>query len=165
MRHGLILLCMRTQDSKHAASSSFPLWPYLSLSHFIVLFPPKMYMMKWVKNSNLRLYAYRSMEGGGQRHKRNIFQRGKKKVLSSFCNFSPFHFQFSTFPFLIFFFFSNFPFFLASLFPVGQQKFPGEKCQGALCPPSPSCYATGGSTRLYEPKHAVCNIILSLTVC
>ena len=39
-------------------------------------------------------------------------------------------------PFSIFLlFFSMFPFSLDSLFPVGQQKFPGQqKCQGALCP-------------------------------
>ena len=68
---------------------------------------------------------------------------GAGKVLSSFYNFSSFHFQFSTFPFWIFLlFFSVFPFFLPSLFPVGQQKFPGEKYQGALCPPAPGCYAT-----------------------
>ena len=65
-------------------------------------------------------------------------KKKKKKVLSSFCNFSTFHFQFSTFPFTIFLlFFSIFTpshFFLASFFPVGQQKFPNQKSLGELCP-------------------------------
>ena len=43
------------------------------------------------------------------------------------------------------FFFLHFPFFLASLFPVSQQKFPSEKCQGALWPPG--CDATAPTTR------------------
>ena len=58
------------------------------------------------------------------------FQKTKtkthKKVLFKFCNFSFFHFLFSTFHFLIFLLFHSIvPFFLASLFPVGLQKFPG----------------------------------------
>ena len=60
----------------------------------------------------------------------------KKKVLSSFWNFLPFHFQFSIFPFTTFLlFFSIFPLFNFSLplFPVGQQK----KSWGALCPLPP----------------------------
>ena len=63
-----------------------------------------------------------------------------KKVLSSFCNFSTFPFTI----FLLFFsIFTPFPFFLASFFPVGQQKFPGQKSWGggtlppASCPPAP----------------------------
>ena len=51
-----------------------------------------------------------------------------------------FHLPFSTFPFTIFllFFsiFTPFPFFLASFFPVGQQKFPGLKSLGTLGIPS-----------------------------
>ena len=46
-----------------------------------------------------------------------------------------FHFQFC--PFWNFlFFFSIFPFFFPSLFPVGQQKFPSEKCRGHSAHPS-----------------------------
>ena len=44
-------------------------------------------------------------------------------------------------PFLSFFIFllfcSSFPFFLASLFPVGQHKFPGQKYQGGTLSPAP----------------------------
>ena len=59
----------------------------------------------------------------------------KKKSSAHFHNFSPSIFNFSPLPFQIFLLFpSIFPFFLAPLFPVGQQKFPGEKCQGALGP-------------------------------
>ena len=58
----------------------------------------------------------------------------KKRVLSSFCNFSTFHFQLSTFPFTIFLFFFSiftpFPFFLV------------RSLWGALCPLFPACYAT-----------------------
>ena len=69
-------------------------------------------------------------------------QKKKKKRFSPhFFNFSTtFHLQFSTFPFTIFFLFSIFtlfPLFLASFFPVGQQKFPGQKSLGALCPLPP----------------------------
>ena len=65
----------------------------------------------------------------------------QKKVLSSFSNFSSFHFQFSTFPFSFSLLFCSVsPFFLGSLFPVGQQKFAGQK---SLPPaPPPACYAT-----------------------
>ena len=54
-------------------------------------------------------------------------QNKKEKILSSFFNFSSFHFQFfhPLFPFPSFLL--QFPFFLASLFSVGQQKFPGQK--------------------------------------
>ena len=62
-------------------------------------------------------------------------------------NLSPFIFNFPPLPFQIFLLFlSIFPFFLAPFFPVGQQKFPRWKCQGALCPlpppPPPPRYAT-----------------------
>ena len=70
-----------------------------------------------------------------KQNKKQNKTKQNKKILSSFCNFSSLHFQFSTFPFSIFLlFFSIFPFFLASLFPVGQQKFTIEKCWGALYP-------------------------------
>ena len=82
--------------------------------------------------------------GGGRRRKKKKKKKKKKKrrrkkkkkVLSSFCNF-PFHFQFSTFPFpfsIFLLFFCIFQFFLVSLFPVSQQKFPGEKYQGVPPP-------------------------------
>ena len=63
-------------------------------------------------------------------------QKKKKKK-----HLSPFHFQFSTsslsnFPsFPLHFSFLPFPF-----FPGRSEKFPGEKCQGVLCPSA--CYAT-----------------------
>ena len=80
-----------------------------------------------------------------KKKKRKRKRKEKKKEKSSphfppfisLSNFSSFHFQFSIFPFTIFLlFFSIFlPFFLASFFPVGQQKFPGQKfLGGALCP-------------------------------
>ena len=68
-------------------------------------------------------------------------KKKKKKggVLTSFYNFSYFQFQFSTFPFSIFFLFfsifSPFPFFPCLFFPIHQQKYPGQKSLGALCPP------------------------------
>ena len=66
-------------------------------------------------------------------------KKKKKKVPSSLLwNFSQlpfFHFQFS-------FFSSPLHFFPSHLFPVGQQKFPGQKSLGALCPLPPACYAT-----------------------
>ena len=66
---------------------------------------------------------------------KNKKQNKTEKILSRFFNFSSFHFQFSTFPFSIFLLFLSIsPCFFPSLFPVGQQKFPGEKCQRALAP-------------------------------
>ena len=63
-------------------------------------------------------------------------KKKKKKGPLLIWNFSSFHFQFSTSPFSIsHLFFSIFPLFLASLFLVGQQTFPGEKCQAL--PPCP----------------------------
>ena len=67
-------------------------------------------------------------------------KKRKKKVLSLFCNFSTFHFQFYTFLFTVFllFFsiFTPFPFFCTSFFPVGQ-KFPCQKSLGDTLPPAP----------------------------
>ena len=69
-------------------------------------------------------------------------KNAKSKVLRSFSFFSLTFSIFQLFHFQIFLiFFSIFPFFLAPLFPVGQQKFPGEKCQGALVPYTPDCHA------------------------
>ena len=73
-------------------------------------------------------------------------KKKKKKVLNTFYkfyNFSYFHFQyfqFSPFHFTIFLlFFSIFHpfsfFFLASFFPILQQKFPGQKSLGGTLPP------------------------------
>ena len=63
----------------------------------------------------------------------------EKGPLLIFKLFSFLHFQFSIFHFTIFLlFFSNFSpfstFFLASFFPVGQQKFPGQKSLGGTLP-------------------------------
>ena len=55
----------------------------------------------------------------------------------SIFNFPPSLLQFSFFSSQ---FSSLFPFFLASFFPVCQQKFSSQKSLGALCPPA--CYAT-----------------------
>ena len=69
----------------------------------------------------------------------------KKKKGGVLCSFFvPFPFL----PFQIFTFplpFYNFPSFSLHFpfFPIGRQKFPGEKCQGPLCPPAPTFYASG----------------------
>ena len=52
---------------------------------------------------------------------------GKNCLFWWFSIFHIFAFEFSSFP-------HHFPFFLTPFFPVSQQKFPGKKCQGALCP-------------------------------
>ena len=62
----------------------------------------------------------------------------EKKILCSFAyfflSFSIFHLPFYNFPS----FPLHFPFFsLAFLFPVGQQKFPSENCQGGTLPYAP----------------------------
>ena len=71
-------------------------------------------------------------------------KRKKKKRIRSSPHFGTsllpfFHFQLSTFPFTIYLLsFSIFPlfnFFLASFFPEGQQKFPGQKSLGATLHP------------------------------
>ena len=80
------------------------------------------------------------------------FERWKKKkvlVLSSFWNFSLLPLSIFTFPFTIFllsFSIPPFPFFLASFFPIGQQKFPDQQSLGghsappALPPPVTPLY-------------------------
>ena len=53
----------------------------------------------------------------------------------SIYNFPP---SFLKFPYSFPSFLLHFtPFFLASFFPIGQQKFPGQKSWGALCPTTP----------------------------
>ena len=51
-------------------------------------------------------------------------EKKKKKILSSFCNFSSIHFHFSTFPFSIFllFFLLHFPFFLCLSFASWHER-------------------------------------------
>ena len=81
-------------------------------------------------------------------------KKKKKKVLSSFSHFltPPLPFSIFHLPFLIFLLFcSIFPFFLASFFPVGQQKFPGQKSRGMGALPS-TCYATGTMRELCSPS-------------
>ena len=72
------------------------------------------------------------------KQKKKKKKKKEKKVLSSFFNFSTFHFQFSTIPFTIFLLsfsiFTPFPFFPCLFL---QQKFPGQKSLRALCPPAP----------------------------
>ena len=71
------------------------------------------------------------------------FEKWKKKT-SSFCNFSSFHFQFSTFPFSISFFSSPFPlFFFLPLFPGRSAEISRWKVSGKHLPPASGCYATG----------------------
>ena len=72
---------------------------------------------------------------------KKVTSKKEKGPLLIFKLFSFLHFQFSIYHFTIFLlFFSNFSpfstFFLASFFPVGQQKFPGQKSRGGgvLCP-------------------------------
>ena len=67
----------------------------------------------------------------------------KKKKKLSLIQFSFLHLSFLDFPSVL----HHFPFFsLASLFPKGQQKFPGQKYlgPGGTLPPAPpsACYAT-----------------------
>ena len=75
-------------------------------------------------------------------------KKKKKKVLRSFSYF--FLLPFQIFPFTIFL--PIFPSFLASLFLVGQQKFPGEKHhRGTLPPMPPGCYTTASECVLFIP--------------
>ena len=69
--------------------------------------------------------------------KKKIFNL--KKSSAHFHTFPPSIFNFPPLPFQIFLLFlSTFPFFLAPIFPVGEQKFPCEKYQGTLRkPPGP----------------------------
>ena len=68
----------------------------------------------------------------------------KKKVLSSFLIFVTFPPSIFNFPPSLISFFDfpsflpHFPFFLASLFPTGQQKFPGQKPLQGHLPPCPT---------------------------
>ena len=73
-----------------------------------------------------------------KKKKKRKEKKKEKKVLSSFCNFSTFHFQFSTFPFTSFLllFFSIFTPFL--FFPC--LFFPGRSAE--ISPAIPTCYAT-----------------------
>ena len=89
-----------------------------------------------------------------QKWKAKEKEKKKKKKRSSplFITFPTsipiFHLPFYNFPSFSFFssqFSPLFPFLLASFFPIRQQKFPGQKSLGALCPlppPPPACYAT-----------------------
>ena len=68
---------------------------------------------------------------------RETAQNHRKSPLLLLCNFSSFHFQFSTFPFSTFrLFCSILSFFLTFIFPIGQQQFPGQK-SGSTVPPCP----------------------------
>ena len=77
-------------------------------------------------------------------------------LLPFIFNFPPF----PTFPFKkISFFFLHFPFFLTSLFLVGQQKFPGQKCLGHS---APTYYATALRIKLHSCFFVQKNIIFML---
>ena len=85
-------------------------------------------------------------------------QKKKKKKKSPLLIFIPFPLRFSIFhlfPFKFSFFFSPFSL-LCPFFPVGQQKFPSEKClvSGGTLPPAPrppTCYATGPKYIFFPP--------------
>ena len=82
-----------------------------------------------------------------------------KKFLSSFCNFSTFNFQFSTFPFTIFLLFLSiftpFPIFPCLFFPGRSAEISRtEVSRGTLpgpLPPPPACYATDNVTIMKGP--------------
>ena len=89
-----------------------------------------------------------------------VKRKKKKDPLLIFVTFPPyiiFHLPFLNFPS----FFPIFPFFFASLFPIGQQKFPGQKSLGGTLLPAPClpppCYTTGSfnlENNIYiEPIH------------
>ena len=100
-------------------------------------------------------------------------KKKKKKVLSSFCNFSTFHFQFSTFPFTIFLLFFSistpFPFFPCLLFPCRSAEISrSEESLGV----APACYATARRERdvpaphiwTWDPRHLIPLCVLALSV-
>ena len=86
------------------------------------------------------------------------WKKRKKKVLSSFCNFSTSYFHFFTFPLL----FYNLPsfllkfslFFSCLFFPVGQRQFPHQKSLGGTLPlpPPPPRYATVFMFSYFKPN-------------
>ena len=92
----------------------------------------------------------------------------KTKVFSSFCrpNFPPSILNFPPSFFLPFYNFPSFlplfplfPFFRASFYPVGQQRFPGQKSRGlgeghSAFPLPPACYATGYRKNPFKRKTA-----------
>ena len=75
-------------------------------------------------------------------------KKKKKEVLSSFCNFPFFHFQFSTFLFTIFllFFSISHPPFPCLFFPGRSAKISWSEVSG-LCPPA--CYATACASCIF----------------
>ena len=89
-------------------------------------------------------------------------KKKKKKVITSFLNFSYFHFQFSTFLFqfsiflLFFSIFSPFPFFPCLSFPDTSPKISRSEVSGGHSAPNPlpppACYATGDWWVLSEMK-------------
>ena len=74
-------------------------------------------------------------------------RRRRKKSSPHFGAFPSFHFQFSTFPFTIFLLFFSilppFPFFPCLFFPGRSAEMSRSEVSGELCPPPPTCYATG----------------------
>ena len=87
---------------------------------------------------------------GGPKTNLVVLKSQSKKKTKSSPHFPTFpHSNFNFPPSLLQFSFSSqfsplFPFFLATFFPVGQQKFPGQKSlAGTLFPDPPACYTTG----------------------
>ena len=78
-----------------------------------------------------------------------VRSKKKKKVLSSFCNFSTFHFQFYTFP-LQFSFFSSkffplFSFFPCLFFPSRSAEISQSEVSGGTLPPPPPVTPLGST--------------------
>ena len=126
--------------NSHGCSKLTKFWQWLSVilvhrefflkgqSHFPEFFPGRKFPFWYTQNKFLWFWKVKSKK--------------KKKVLSSFWNFSLLPFSISTFPFTIFLLFlsifPSFPFFPCLFFPGGQQKFSGQKSlEGTLPPPPP----------------------------
>ena len=101
-------------------------------SHFARFFPGVKYAFSQWKFSILVHPKQTSLISKSEK------QKEKKEVLCSFSHFFPsiFHFPPSTLAIFLLFF-SLFPFFFASIFPIGLQKKISEKCQGGILLPPP----------------------------
>ena len=115
-------------------------WRKISLSSVSELGRKRNVFQRWQSHFSWFFWFFSRREMLFSRWFRKVKKKKKKKkkksssfLSSCSCNFSSFHFLFSTFPFSIFLLFcSIFSVFLASFFKVGlgHQKFPGQKSQG-----------------------------------
>ena len=104
-------------------------------SFFLIFFPARN-AFSWSKIPILVDPKQISVVLKSEKKKKKKKER-KKEMRSSpnFVTFPPSSFNFPPYLFQVSFCSSPFSvFYLPCLFPVGQQKFPGEKYQGALCP-------------------------------